>query len=409
MTITILNKKRIVLGVCGSIACYKSVDLASKLTQAGAEVDVILTEAAQRFVTGLTFESVTGRPVYTDLWGASEHVVHVSLGVSADMFVVSPATAHTIGKLASGLADNLLTVTALTATCPMLVAPAMDGGMFAQPVVVENVARLRQRGVTVIDPKEGRMASGLVGTGRLPETDEMISHIRQRLASSGVLAGKRVLVTAGPTRERFDPVRFISNRSSGKQGVALAQAALDAGAQVTVIAGPLAVDVPLGARHVAVESAQAMHDAVLARLGESDLLMMAAAVGDFRPKQVSAQKIKKERSDADGMQIELQRNPDILSAVRDWKETHDHPLFVLGFAAETENRIENGRAKLRRKALDMIAINDVSGQSSGFAVDENEVVLLGKNGLEETLSLRSKSAIAEQIVAQIADQMIMGR
>ena len=409
MTITLLKDKRIVLGVTGSIACYKSVDLASKLTQAGALVDVILTASAQQFVTPLTFQSVTGRTVYSDLWNADGHVAHVKLGESADLLVISPATAHTIGKLANGLADNMLTVTALTARCPILIAPAMDGGMYANAVVQENVAKLRHSDVVVVEPKEGRMASGLVGKGRLPETPEMVGHIRLVLGARGVLAGKKVLVTAGPTREPFDPVRFISNRSTGKQGIALAQAALDAGAQVTLITGPIALPIPIGVEHVAIESAQELHDAVLARIGVCDVLMMAAAVGDFRPKTTAKHKIKKDPNSTAVPTVELTRNPDILSAVKQWRADNQHSLFVMGFAAETNDIIANGQSKLERKGLDMIAVNDVGGSTTGFGVDTNQIILLSKSQAPQTISLRSKGAIAEALVEQIAQQLPTSR
>ena len=405
MTISLLTNNRIVLGVSGSIACYKSIDLASKLTQAGALVDVILTDAAQKFVSALAFQSVTGRTVYRDLWDDDGHVAHVKLGESADLLIVSPATAHTLGKLANGLADNMLTVTALTARCPVLVAPAMDGGMYEHAAVQANLAQLQSRGVTLIEPKEGRMASGLVGKGRLPETAEMLGHIRLALARDGALAGKRVLVTTGPTRESFDPVRFISNRSTGKQGTAMAQAALDMGAQVTLIRGPIAQPAPTGAAVIEIETAIELHDAVLARLDEIDVLVMVAAVGDFRPKSQATQKIKKKPGDDAPMVVELARNPDILAAVKQKREKTGLDFLTVGFAAETENVVANGRSKLERKGLDLIAINDVSGQQTGFGVETNQIMLLARDGNDINIPLSSKAAVSTIILEQVVSRL----
>ena len=257
-SITLLQEKRIVLGVTGSIACYKTVDLASKLTQAGALVDVVMTEAARRFVTPLTFRSVTGRPVHSDMWDLAEHVRHVGLGEMADLLLVAPATANTLAKLAYGLADNLLTVTALAARCPVMVAPAMDGGMYDHAATQDNVATLQERGVIVAGPASGRMASGLTGVGRMLEPMVLLAQIRLALAQMGPLQGRHVVVSAGPTREPLDPVRFISNRSTGKQGLAVAQAALDAGARVTLIAGPVEAAIPMGVTHVPVMTTEEM-------------------------------------------------------------------------------------------------------------------------------------------------------
>ena len=298
--ISILNKKQIILAVSGSIAAYKIVDLASKLTQAGALVDVIMTEAAQKFVTPLAFRSVTGRPVYTDMWDEREHVQHVNLAEEGDLMVVAPATAHTIAKLAYGMADNLLTLTAVGLRAGLMIVPAMDGGMYANPATQANVARLQERGALFVGPVEGRMASGLRGKGRMVEPAEILDQIRLALASSGPLAGRRVVVTAGPTREAIDPVRFITNRSTGKQGVALAQAALDAGADVTLIAGPISIDLPRGATIVNVTSTSEMHQATVDACKEADVLLMSAAVSDFRPTTKADQKIKKSDAEAWG-------------------------------------------------------------------------------------------------------------
>jgi phosphopantothenoylcysteine decarboxylase/phosphopantothenate--cysteine ligase len=402
MTVTILENKRVLLGVTGSIAAYKAVDLASKLTQGGALVDAVLTPAARQFVTPLSFLSVTGRPAYDDMWNLDDHVRHVRLGETADLLVVAPASAHTIAKLTLGLADNLLTVTALAARCPLVVAPAMDGGMYEHPATQHNLAVLAERGVTIVGPASGRMASGLIGAGRLVEPVELLGHIRVALGRNGALRGRQVVVTAGPTREPIDPVRYLSNYSTGKQGVALAQAALDAGARVTLIAGPLSqVDLPSGATFVAVESARQMCEAVLAAVKEADALLMAAAVADFRPNTVAEEKLKKTEL-GEASTIELTRNPDILAAVQEQKGRVGRPLVTLGFAAETRDVVAYGREKLARKGLDFIAVNDVSAGDAGFAVDTNRIILLDSAGNAVEMPLQSKAAVAEYIVRRVA-------
>lgn len=400
--ITLLQNKRILLGVTGSIACYKAVDLASRLTQAGALVDVIMTKAAQRFVTPLAFRSVTGRPAFTSMWDLDDHVRHVGLGETADLFLIAPATANTLAKLAYGTADNLLTVTALAARCPMLVAPAMDGGMFEHPATQANLLTLRDRGVTVIGPAEGRMASGLTGRGRMVEPADLLAHLRLALAKNGLLAGMKVVVSTGPTREPMDPVRFISNRSTGKQGLAVAQAALDAGAQVTLVAGPLSAPVPFGANVLPVETTQQMADAVLGAIKDADALFMVAAVADFRPGKLSEQKIKKTEMEEWGLAIGLEVTLDILSAVKEHRERTGFPRVSLGFAAETHDAFEYGRQKLLRKGLNFIAVNDVLEPDAGFGVDTNRIVLLSSAGVVEEMPLLSKTAVAERLVYHVA-------
>lgn len=402
--IRLLDGKKVVLGVTGSIACYKAVDLASKLTQAGALVDVILTEGAQQFVSPLTFRSVTGRPCYTDMWSREAHVQHVGLGESADLFVVAPATAHTLAKLAYGLADNLLTVTALAARCPILVAPAMDGGMFDHPATQANIATLRQRGVLFAGPAEGRMASGLTGLGRLVEPADLLGHIRQVLAKEGPLAGRKVVVSTGPTREPMDPVRFISNRSTGKQGLAVAQAALDAGAEVTIVHGPIGEPIPFGATAVAVQTTDEMGSAVLEAAQSADALFMVAAVADFRPNTQSDKKIKK-TDEQWGLAIGLEVTLDILTAVKAQRDKSGFPRVVLGFAAETHNAFEYGRDKLLRKGLNFIAVNDVMDKGVGFEVDTNKVLLLSSAGVVEEIPLQSKTAVAERLVHHVAKSL----
>lgn len=392
---SVFTEKHILLGVTGSIAGYKAADLASKLAQSGSQVDVILTGAGEKFVTPLTFQSVTGRRAYidSDLWGNEAHVLHVSFGKSADLLVIAPCTAHTLAKLAHGLADNLLTVTALAAECPLVIAPAMDGGMFYHPTTQENIAKLKAGGAIIVGPAEGHLASGLTGKGRMIEPAEILGHIRIILGRNGKLAGKKVVVTAGGTQESIDPVRVISNHSSGKQGYALAQAALDSGAEVCLITAPTALPPPVGARVINVNSVQNMLDAVM---GESaDVLIMAAAGADFRPTHIAKDKLKKR----DGIpQIELEAAPDILKTVAGSNSEKKHFKVVVGFAAENRDLLENAFEKLTSKKLDLIAANDISAKDAGFAVDNNRVTLLFASGTTETLPLLSKMEVAEKII-----------
>jgi phosphopantothenoylcysteine decarboxylase / phosphopantothenate---cysteine ligase len=395
---TILAEKHILLGVTGSIAAYKAADLASKLTQAGARVDVLLTPAAEKFITPLTFQSVTGRKAFTDtdLWGGEAHVLHVGLGHSADLLLIAPCTANTLGKLAHGIADNLLTITALAARCPLLVAPAMDVGIYSNPATQENVRILNERGVVFAGPGEGRMASGLTGLGRLLEPAEMLGHVRQVLGRSGPLAGKMVVVSAGGTQEPLDPVRVLTNRSSGKQGYAVAQAAVDAGAQVVLVSGPTGLTPPVGTQVVPIETAAQMLEAVLAASAGADALIMAAAAADFRSKTVAQHKLKKR----DGIpQVELEAVPDILAAVADLGARK--PRRVIGFAAESRDLLDNARAKLKSKKLDMIVANDISAADAGFGVDTNRVTFLFDDGTTEPQALMSKEAVADSIIARL--------
>lgn len=398
---SILKNKHILLGVTGSIAAYKAADLASKLTQAGAQVDVILTAAAEKFVTPLTFQSVTGRRAYTDsdLWGGEAHVLHVGLGHSTDLLVIAPCTADTLAKLAHGLADNLLTVTALAATCPLVLAPAMDGGMFDAPATQANLVTLTERGATVVGPAEGHLASGLLGRGRMSEPAEVLGRIRMALGKREKLAGKKVVVTAGGTQEPLDPVRVLTNHSSGKQGYALAQAALDLGADVCLISTPTALMVPVGARLVSVRTAEEMKDAVLAECADADALVMAAAVADFRPKHVAADKMKKR----DGIpQIEFEAAPDVLKAVAGLRSKEKNPRVVAGFAAESRDLLDNASEKLKSKNLDLIVANDISAADAGFGVETNRVTLLFADGRKESMPLMGKNEVAEAILRTVA-------
>ncbi len=394
------NGKHILLGVTGSIACYKAADLASRLTQAGAQVDVILTQAAEKFISPLTFQSLTGRKVFTDadLWGGEAHVVHVALGHSADFFILAPCTANTLAKLAHGITDNLLSVAVLAADCPVLVAPAMDAGMYNSPVTQANVATLQQRGVLFAGPVEGRMASGLAGLGRMVEPAAILGLARWELGKSGVLSGKRVLVTAGGTQEPIDPVRVIANRSSGKQGYALAQAALDLGAQVSLVSGPVSLDTPAGAQRVDVLTAGEMLDAVMRLLDHTDVLLMAAAVADFRPRRQAQSKIKKgERA----LDLLLEETADILKAVAEKKSVSGYPRLVVGFAAESQDLLANAQEKLEAKRLDLIVANDISASDAGFGVDTNRVVLLSPDSEPVHLPLMSKQDVAEAVLERI--------
>src|SRR5215207_8968763 len=398
---SIFSNKRIILGVTGSIAAYKAADLASKLTQAGAQVDVILTGAAEKFITPLTFQSVTGRRAYTDsdLWGNEAHVLHVGLGHAADLLVIAPCTANTIARLAHGQADNLLAVTALAMQSPLLIAPAMDGGMYDHPATQANIETLKKRGATFIGPAEGHLASGLSGVGRMLETAEIIGHVRILLGRNGPLAGKKIVVTAGGTQEPLDPVRVLTNRSSGKQGYALAQAALEMGAQVTLITTPTGLTPPVGARLIHVETARQMLEAVLAESATSDALVMAAAVADFRPKDRAKDKIKKEGGIP---QIELEATEDILKTVAEKRSGNACPRVVVGFAAESRDLLENAAHKLKSKGLDFIAANDISLNDAGFAVETNRVTLLFADGRKESLPLMSKAEVAEVILGWVS-------
>ena len=398
---TIFAGKHLLLGVSGSIAAYKAADLASKLTQQGAQVNVILTAGAEKFVTPLTFQSVTGQKAFTDadLWGGEAHILHVGLGHQADLLLIAPCTANTLAKLAHGQADNLLTITALALAGRLLVAPAMDAGMYDHPATRENVRILQERGVLFAGPAVGRMASGLNGYGRMLEPAEILGQARLALARGGPLAGKRIVVTAGGTQEPIDPVRFITNRSSGKQGYALAQAALEAGAAVTLITHPTGLVPPIGAEVVEVRTAQEMLEAVLKACEQAEALVMAAAVADFRVKQVAEHKLKKR----DGIpQIELTAAPDILGEVARQRSAFKQLKVVVGFAAESRDFVENAIAKLSSKHLNLIAANDISAADAGFAVETNRITLLSADGSQETLPLMSKDEVAAILIGRLA-------
>jgi phosphopantothenoylcysteine decarboxylase/phosphopantothenate--cysteine ligase len=395
---TILTSKHLLLGITGSIAAYKSADLASSLTQAGVNVDVILTPAAEKFISSLTFQSVTGRKAFTeaDLWGGDAHVLHVGLGRSADLLVIAPCTANTLGKLALGLADNLLTITAMAMRSSILIAPAMDAGMFENPATQENVRLLKERGIRFAGPTEGHMASGLSGRGRMVEPSELIGHIRLVLGMGGKLSGKKIIVSAGGTQEPLDPVRVLTNRSSGKQGYAIAQAAIDAGGTVILVSAPVGLTPPVGAKIVPVRTAQEMRDSILFESAGADALVMTAAVADFRPKTVSKNKLKKQEGIR---QIELEEVPDILMAVAGLGSKK--PRVLIGFAAESQDLLRNASSKIKSKGLDMLVANDISAPDAGFGVDTNRVTFLFPNAELENLPLMTKVKVAEEIIAHL--------
>jgi phosphopantothenoylcysteine decarboxylase/phosphopantothenate--cysteine ligase len=353
----------------------------------------------------LTFEALTGRPVYTGMWPAADrglpsHIAHVGLAHAADLLVIAPATANTMSKLAHGTADNLLSTLALAARCPVLLVPSMDVGMWNHAATRANVATLRQRSVHFAGPARGRMASGLEGEGRLVEPDEILGHIRWVLGRNGPLAARRVVVSAGPTREPLDPVRFLSNPSSGRQGFALAQAALDRGAGVTLVSGPVHLPTPVGAERIDVLTAEEMREAVLEAGATADVLLMAAAVADYRPAEYEPEKIKKGAGDP---VLRLTRTSDILAAVAERRDATQRPRVVVGFAAETADLLENARAKLEIKNLDLIVANDVTAPDAGFGAETNRVLLLGREGETVSLPLMSKHAVAQAVLDCVVD------
>jgi phosphopantothenoylcysteine decarboxylase / phosphopantothenate---cysteine ligase len=394
VTREVLQGKRVVLGVTGSIAAYKAVSVASALTQAGALVDVVMTLAATELIRPLTFQAITQRPVSVEMFGMvnQTEISHVSLGHHADVVCIAPATAHTLAKLALGLADDLVTTTCLATRAPLVIAPAMDADMYDHPAVAANVQILRERGATIVGPGYGRMASGLVGQGRLAEPPEIVDTLRLVLARDGDLRGWRVVVTAGGTQEAIDPVRYVSNRSSGKMGYAVAESARDRGASVVLISTPTALTPPFGVEARRVVSAADMHDAVMAALPDADLLVMAAAVADYRPASVAEQKIKKRDDD---LTLKLAKTTDILAATASFSSER---LIRIGFAAESQDLISNAADKLERKRLDLIVANDISRTDSGFGTDTNAVVLLDRAGGRRELPLLPKREVADLIL-----------
>ncbi len=402
MTVRVLDNKTILLGVTGSIAAYKAVELASRLVQAGAHVDVVMTKEATKLVAPLTFQAITHRPVVTDLFDPRGELGldHVALAKRADLLVVAPATAHTLARMAQGLADDALTTTFLAMQAPVIVAPAMEPHMWQHPATQHNLETLRGWNVTVIGPEAGRLASGVEGMGRLAEPSTILDTIRWVLGRGGKLADRQVVVTAGPTQEPLDPVRYLSNHSSGRMGYALARAARDRGAQVTLVSGPTALPTPVGVTFHLVVSAREMYDAVMEAAGQADALIMAAAVADYRPAQMAEQKIKKKEGP---ITLELVRNPDILAEVCSQFARRDPPLIAIGFAAETENLVENARAKLERKGLDLIVANPVPAT---FGAEGTEVTLIDRQGNVDRWPPLPKSEIAERIVDWLVGRLV---
>ena len=390
---SVLDGKSVVLGVTGSIACYKSLDLASKLTQAGATVDTIMSYGATRFVTPLAFRSITHRPVVTDTFDPDSElsVEHVALAQWADIVVVAPATAHLIAKVATGLADDPLTTTILATEAPIVVAPAMDGHMYDNAATQENLSRLQSRGIAIVGPASGRLASGLVGMGRLVETQELMGHIRAILGRKGDLEGCSIVVSAGGTQEPIDPVRVITNRSSGKMGYAIAQAARDRGARVVLVTAPTCLADPVAVDVVKVATALEMRDAVLKSVAGADVLIMAAAVADYGPVSVAPEKLKKS---SQNWSIELGKNPDIL-------EESKGKFLKVGFAAESEDVLENAKKKLLSKSLDLVVVNDITADGSGFGTDTNKVHLVDSSANVEDLPLMSKDRVAYHILDRV--------
>ena len=388
-----LTNKTVILGITGSIAAYKAADIASKLTQAGARVEVVMTEPATKFITPLTLRNITGRPVVTVMWEISSEfsIEHVALAEAADVVVIAPATANIIAHLAAGMADDMLSCTVLATEAPIILAPAMNVNMYQNSVTQDNLAKLKARGFTIIDPEYGRLASGKMGLGRLAETEKILSTIEQVLGKSGDLAGKRIVVTAGGTQESIDPVRHIGNRSSGKMGYALAEAARDRGAEAILITAPTSLLEPVGMKVIHIRSAAEMKEAVEKATPQADALIMAAAVADYQPKSIAKNKIKK---DSHSLTLELIRTPDILTEVKG-------NFLKVGFALESENIILNAKQKLEKKQLDLIVANDVTEADSGFGVDTNKVTIIDRNGKVESLPLLTKREVADRILDKV--------
>jgi phosphopantothenoylcysteine decarboxylase/phosphopantothenate--cysteine ligase len=389
--------KVIILGITGGIAVYKVADLASKLVSMGADVRVVMTSAATRFLSPITFKALTQNPVITSLFKSREgELTHIELARQADLMVIAPATANTLAKIAHGFAGDVVSAVVLAASCPVIIAPSMHAEMYEKGVVKANLEILRQRGFEIIEPEVGRLASGDIGIGRLPSPERIISVINSVLSKREQLAGLRVLVTAGATQEPIDPVRYISNRSSGKLGFAICRAALKRGASVTLISAPTQLKLPEGLKIIQVKTANDLLQAVRSEFKRCKVLIMTAAVTDFRPAVVSKEKIKKEKVPRD---IELVKNPDILRVIAEEKGDR----IIIGFAAETENVVENAKSKLEAKKVDLMVANDVSQTGVGFGSEYTKAYLLNKNGSVIELGVIEKSELAEIILDQIAE------
>jgi len=394
-----LQGKTIVLGVTGGIAVYKAVELLRLYVKAGAKVHVVMTRSAQEFVTPLTFQTLSGNPVHTELFSLYQEseIGHISLADRADLFVVAPATANIVGKVASGIADDLLSTTIMATKAPVLFVPAMNVNMWENPLYRQNEAKLRGLGYHFMEPASGYLACGWEGKGKLPDPTTICAET-ERLLTPQDLPGETVLVTAGPTREELDPVRYISNYSSGKMGYAIARAACSRGARVILVTGPTCLSPPCGVETVAVSSALQMRDAVLARAAEATVIIKAAAVADYRPAETATGKIKKE--DAAALTLRLEKNPDILAELGRNKGDR----FLVGFAAETADLLQNARKKLQEKNLDLIVANDVTQEGAGFDVDTNIVRLLYRDGTLEELPQMTKDEVAHRLLDRVAER-----
>jgi phosphopantothenoylcysteine decarboxylase / phosphopantothenate---cysteine ligase len=389
--------RRVVLGVTGGIAAYKAVTLARELTLAGAAVDVVLSRGALEFVRPLTFEALTGRPAHTSLYPQGDPLLHIRLARDAHAVVVAPATANFLARAAAGMADDLLAATLLATEAPVVLCPAMNDRMYAHPATRANLVRLKEIGYSIAGPAVGPLAWGEgEGPGRMLEPEEILAHAGRALEGAGVLAGKRVVVTAGGTREPIDPVRYVGNRSSGRMGYEIAAAAWRRGAEVVLVSGPSSIPVPTGVELRRVETAEEMLDAVRAALPPADVLVMAAAVADFRPSHAAEEKIKKESGGVP--RIELEATADVLKATRELRRAGS---VVVGFALETADAVENGRRKLEAKGLDLLVVNDAREPGAGFEVETNRVVLLQRGKDDEALPLMSKAEVADRILDRV--------
>ncbi|MBP2635655.1 MAG: coaBC [Firmicutes bacterium] len=392
--------KNIVIGVCGGIAAYKTVDIVSRLKKAGCDVKVIMTKAATEFVTPLTFRELSGSPVITDMWEEPKtwNVQHIALANWADAFLIAPVTANVVGKIANGIADDVLTTTIMATKAPILLAPAMNTNMYRNPVTQQNLTKLINLGYHVIEPATGMLACGIEGPGRLPEPSVIVDKLLNRLDMCQDLKGKRILITAGGTREPIDPVRYIGNRSSGKMGYALAEAAAKRGGEVILVSGPSSLPAPDKVTTKKVETAAQMHAAVLAEFATVDVVIKAAAVADYRPEMVAEQKIKKS---GETLTINLVKNPDILLDLGQRKKEQ----LLIGFAAETQDLMVHAQEKLTKKNLDMIVANDVTLPGAGFNIDTNIVKIIYKNGDIEELPQLSKQQIAQILLNKISEML----
>ena len=390
------QNKKILIGITGGIAAYKACALVSRLKKEGGDVHVMMTENAAHFVDPMTFETLSGNRCVTDTFDRNHqfNVEHVALATDADLFLIAPATANTIAKLACGLADNMLTTTFLAADCPKMVAPAMNTGMYENPVTQRNLNTLREFGIQVIEPDEGYLACGVTGSGRMPEAEELYAYVERELLREKDLTGKRILVTAGATRESMDPVRFITNHSSGKMGYAVARQAARRGADVTLVSGPVNIAPPLGVKTINVTSAADMFEAMNSEASDKDIIVMSAAVADYTPTVTAENKIKKSEG---GLSIEMKRTTDILKTLGQSKKEGQ---FICGFSMETENLIENSRKKLASKNADMICANSLTQPGAGYQVDTNIITLITADDMEE-LPLLSKEEAADRILDKI--------